>query len=262
MVTLDPRLRVALDDTSVEMQKHKEKYTKLLAMHYEELDKLTYTIEELNERYTSCNGDASILSNSAPKYVEGICIFFDMKDSTALKRNKDGYYWFVIFYNMIIQYKQQLQTAINDFEEMNFLCDVFDKCLGDGFMIFIELTGFIDNAKAQLGNLIIENSIHLLDYPHFTNEIRLSIHYCSNIFRVRYSDDPIKIDYFGSDIDLTARLCSKCLPSEGIISKRMQNIIDGYLDDRLEQYVYTPCSDRAIKGFEKELVEYYCIAKK
>jgi class 3 adenylate cyclase len=262
MVALDPKLKAAMDDTSVRMKSNKEEFNKLLAKHYNELDKLTYSLDELNEIYTSCNGDASVLLNSAPKYVEGICVFFDMKDSTALKRNKGGYFWLVFFYNMIIQYKQQLKTVIYDSEDMNFLCEFFDKCLGDGFMVFIDTTDIDPNAKAQLGNLIIENSMHLLDNPHFTNEIRISFHYCFNIFRVKYSDNPIKIDYFGSDIDLAARLCSKCLPSEGIISKRLQDVIDEYFDDRLDQYNYTQCSDRAIKGFEKEIIEYFSIEKK
>lgn len=145
--------------------------------------------------------------------ISGICIFIDIVESTKQK-NDDLKKW-------ILKIGNSLNSAIG---VSGILSDNVIKYIGDEVMIFIPIE--------KLGN---ENFFTVFDFlktnmtkfnPPIHDEDDLSknilefkaaIHYCKEVYNISYLKDTE--DYYGIDIDLTARLMKESSPNSIVTSE-------------------------------------------
>jgi class 3 adenylate cyclase len=132
----------------------------------------------------------------------GTCIFIDLVESTGIKYKKGIGHWGKLINNTF-----NFISLLNDFP------DNIVKGIGDELMIYIP-----DDILAQKETFtnhysIIEELHATLDniksFPVkdlFMN-CKVSLHYCTDVYNITYLKH--YNDYYGKDIDMTARLMSK-----------------------------------------------------
>jgi len=192
------------------------------------------------------------IMNSVPKRP-GVCIFVDMKDSTLLKSTIAIGNWLAYYYNFYnvtdhIVKELCIRSGINR-------TDIFIKGLGDGFMIFIPDDKIISSSKSYYD--IFDCFQLLRQFNSSTNDMRIALHYCTDVHCIDFIGVGI-YDYFGLDVDLTARLC-------GIVSTNRVGYTDEFyqvgksrlnvLFDR-DNYVMNPLIAQRLKGIPRD-VSYY-----
>lgn len=141
--------------------------------------------------------------------TNGVCIFIDICGSTAVKR-KDLKEWILLIGNTI-----RLCSGSSNLFKDNVL-----KLIGDEIMIFIS------DDKIKTAN---ENHATVLDFlkicissngptiNNLTLRTKASIHYCSDTYNISFSKNAD--DYYGNDIDLTARLMKLSKKNKIVISE-------------------------------------------
>ena len=153
--------------------------------------------------------------SSLPKYP-GTCFFIDIINSTNIK-----------YKTSIAEWGKKLNNTFNFISFLNDLPDNVVKGIGDEIMLYIpdedlkakstyndyfalleEIYATIDNIK----NYPIENV--------FLN-CKVSIHYCTEVYNITFFKGAN--DYYGQDIDLTARLMSKAKANRIVMSDKFYN---------------------------------------
>ncbi|MBP7851020.1 MAG: hypothetical protein KA053_12175 [Lentimicrobiaceae bacterium] len=132
----------------------------------------------------------------------GTCIFIDIINSTALKYESPLWEWGV-----------KLNNTFNFISFLNDFPDHFVKGIGDELMLYIPDDQLFNKQGYQnyLGLLqeiysTIDN-IKNFPVPGLFLQCKVVIHYCTSVYNITFFKG--YNDYYGQDIDLTARLMTK-----------------------------------------------------
>ena len=162
--------------------------------------------------------------------TKGVCIFIDICGSTAIK-NEDLKKWIILIGNTI-----RICSGVSPLFRDNVL-----KLIGDEIMIFIS------DEKINEAN---ENYATVLDFlknclssnppviENITLRTKAAIHYCTDTFNISYSH--IADDYYGNDIDLTARLMKKTEEKKIVLSETFYQLVNSvdpsFLDNTSDKF--------------------------
>lgn len=149
---------------------------------------------------------------SLPK-CPGTCFFIDVINSTDIKYKTELRDW-----------GKRLNNTFNFISFLNDFPDNVVKGIGDELMLYIPdedlfaKTSF--NTYFALLEEIYATIDNLVNYPipeTFLN-CKVSIHYCTEVYNMTYFEKAN--DYYGMDIDLTARLMSKAKANRIVMSEK------------------------------------------
>jgi class 3 adenylate cyclase len=140
------------------------------------------------------------LNNVPP--CPGTCIFIDLVESTGIKYKKGISHWGKLINNTF-----NFISLLNDFP------DNIVKGIGDELMIYIPDEDLAKKETFSNHYSIIEElyaTLHNIEsYPvkNLFMNCKVALHYCTDVYNITF----LKAynDYYGKDIDLTARLMSK-----------------------------------------------------
>ncbi len=147
--------------------------------------------------------------------TKGVCIFIDICDSTAIKR-EDLKKWILLIGNTI-----RLCSGISSLFKDNIL-----KLIGDEIMIFIP-DDKIKTAKENYATVFdflktcLSSNGPRID--NITLKTKAAIHYCADTYNISFSDKAD--DYYGNDIDLTARLMKKSEECKIVLSEQFYQLV-------------------------------------
>jgi len=130
---------------------------------------------------------------------------------------------------------RRLNNTFNFISILNDFPDNIVKGIGDEIMLFIP--DEVLHQKRVIRNyysLLEEIYSTLYNIKHFPVAdmfllCKVAIHYCTEVFNITFFKDAN--DYYGSDIDLTARLMSKSLENRIVISEKFLQKVWNDLDD-------------------------------
>jgi hypothetical protein len=176
--------------------------------------------------------------------ISGICIFIDIVGSTKLK-NENLKEW-------IIKIGNSLNIALG---ASRVFADNVIKYIGDEVMIFIPIEKLgienfftiFDFLKTNMTkfNSILDNDVL---------EFKSAIHYCKDVYNISYQKDTE--DYYGIDIDLTARLMKESSPNSIVTSEEYYSELTKFpsFTDSFKDFFCSGCT-KEMKGIQ-HMVKY------
>jgi len=173
--------------------------------------------------------DIEKMINEIPK-CPGTCFFIDIINSTDIKYKTEIQSWAKKLNNTF-----NFLTFLNDFPE-NIV-----KGIGDEIMLYIP--DKVLSSKSTYNNhfALLEEIYATIDnIKNFPNKdmflnCKVSIHYCTEVYNITFLEGAN--DYYGKDIDLTARLMSKAKANRIVLSERFfvkvnNDIIDNNINTK------------------------------
>ena len=148
--------------------------------------------------------------NSIPK-SPGTCFFMDINRSTDLK-----------YQGGIADWGRKLNNTFNFLLFANHFENYIVKGIGDEMMLFISDEELQASGRSFLSLLEdIYSSLYTIQYHPNSGlflECKVAIHYCTEVYNITFFEGAN--DYYGSDIDLTARLMTKCIDRRIVMSEK------------------------------------------
>jgi hypothetical protein len=150
--------------------------------------------------------------NGIPK-CPGICIFMDINKSTDMK-----------YSGGIIEWGRKLNNTFNFLLYTSHFENFIVKGIGDEMMLFIPDTELKKRSTGGNYYALLEDiysslfTIQNHPDPELFLECKVAIHYCTEVYNITFFEGAN--DYYGSDIDLTARLMTKCIERRIVISEK------------------------------------------
>jgi class 3 adenylate cyclase len=142
----------------------------------------------------------------------GFCIFADIADSTAMK-DSSVKLWIVYICNIF----RNIQT---------FLPGRPLKAIGDQLMYFIPDSQLQETGTTPLGMFdALAKIAREPDEEHYFKNTRIAVAYCLDSYAITFV--PGGVDYYGKDIDLTARLLTKAKPREIVMNEPFREMVTG-----------------------------------
>jgi class 3 adenylate cyclase len=132
----------------------------------------------------------------------GTCIFMDVTRSTQLKYSET-----------LVEWGRKLNNTFNILLFANHLEKFVVKGIGDEIMLYIpdeELTSRASDIYAALFLIRQRREVFLT--------CKVAIHHCTEAYNITYFERAN--DYYGRDIDLTARLMTKCIENRIVLSEQ------------------------------------------
>jgi class 3 adenylate cyclase len=136
-------------------------------------------------------------------FCPGTCFFIDVQGSTAMKYSEN-----------LVEWGRKLHNTFNFISLLNDFPDNIVKGIGDEIMLYVpddelrQKRSF--NSYYQLLEEIYSTLFNLKFFP--VNDMflkcRVAIHYCREAYNITFFQN--FNDYYGIDIDLTARLMTRC----------------------------------------------------
>lgn len=166
---------------------------------------------------------------SSVETTPGICIFIDIINSTNIK--------YVCGLN---DWGRKLNNTFNFISFLNDFPDNIVKGIGDELMLYIP--DEVLKKKSSYNDyysLIEEIYATIYNLKHFPLEdtflkCKVGIHYCTEVYNITFFEG--YNDYYGQDIDLTARLMSKARENRIVMSEVLyQKILKDYNDKHKEK---------------------------
>ena len=153
--------------------------------------------------------------SSIPK-CPGTCFFMDINRSTDMK-----------YEGGLTEWGRKLNNTFNFLSLLNDFPDNIVKGIGDEIMLFIpddvlkKKPGI--NSYFMLLEEIYATLYNIRHYPVADTFLpcKVAIHYCTEVYNVTFFEGTN--DYYGSDVDLTARLMTKCLENRIVLSEKFLN---------------------------------------
>ncbi len=152
------------------------------------------------------------LQIEALEKVPGVCIFIDLINSTADKYRDDKNTWI-----------KKTNNTFNFISVINHFPHFVVKGIGDEMMLFLPDSELINNNafKTYLDLLseIYATMDTLTHHPlkELFYECKVGIHYCTDVFNITFFEGVN--DYYGKDIDSSARLMSKARGNRIVMSE-------------------------------------------
>jgi len=143
----------------------------------------------------------------------GTCFFIDVINSTDIKYKSELKDW-----------GKRLNNTFNFISFLNDFPENVVKGIGDELMLYIPDEDLF--AKTSYNNYfgLIEEIVatidNLMNYPLENTflECKVSIHYCTEVYNITFFENAN--DYYGMDIDLTARLMGKAKANRIVMSEK------------------------------------------
>lgn len=146
------------------------------------------------------------------KNCPGICFFMDINKSTDLK-----------YQGGLADWGRKLNNTFNYLIYANHFESYVVKGIGDEIMLYIpdadragadRITPFSVLEDIYSALFLIRNH----PAPDIFLNCKVAIHYCTEVYNITFFKGAN--DYYGSDIDLTARLMSKAVENRIVLSER------------------------------------------
>ena len=143
----------------------------------------------------------------------GTCFFMDINRSTDMK-----------YLGGLTDWGRKLNNTFNFLSLLNDFPEYIVKGIGDEIMLFIPDDVLKTKSSINSYYLLLEEIYATLynirHYPVNDTFLacKVAIHYCTEVYNVTFFENAN--DYYGSDIDLTARLMTKCLENRIVISEK------------------------------------------
>lgn len=175
----------------------------------------------------------------------GICFFMDINRSTDIK-----------YHGGLKDWGRKLNNTFNNLLYANHFQHHIVKGIGDEMMLFIPDEVLYSKQSNNTCYALLEDiyaALYLLknhpDKDLYLN-CKVAIHYCTEVHNITFFEGAN--DYYGSDIDLTARLMTKSLENRIILSEQFYvKIVNDLVNMRLP--LDTGClsrvSERYIENF-------------
>lgn len=180
--------------------------------------------------------------------VPGTCIFLDICDSTKIKNKENLQHWI-----------NRIRNTFNERAVTDITLKPL-KIIGDELMFYIP-DSELDKSEENFASLI-EVIIGLIS--PYQNELVKSvlplkgaIHHCSDVYAMTFYKDENDLpvpDYYGSGIDLTARLMKKAVENRLVVSQDYFNLIQDN-EDTVKKFRGPYIED--FKGFDDHPTEYW-----
>jgi len=159
------------------------------------------------------NSEEMIRYLSSVPNCPGTCFFMDINRSTDMK-----------YRGGLTEWGRKLNNTFNFLSLLNDFPENIVKGIGDEIMLFIP--DEVLKAKPAINtyfNLLEEIYATLYNISHYPIDdtflpCKVAIHYCTEVYNVSFFEGTN--DYYGSDIDLTARLMTKCLENRIVLSEK------------------------------------------
>ncbi len=142
----------------------------------------------------------------------GTCFFMDINRSTDMK-----------YLGGLTDWGRKLNNTFNFLSLLNNFPQYIVKGIGDEIMLFIP-DDVLKSDKAINSYYMLLEEIYatLYNIKHYPVEdtflaCKVAIHYCTEVYNVTFFEDAN--DYYGSDVDLTARLMTKCFENRIVLSE-------------------------------------------
>lgn len=142
----------------------------------------------------------------------GTCIFIDLVESTGIKYKEDITHWGKLINNTF-----NFISILNDFP------DNIVKGIGDELMIYIPDDILVKKETLSNHYAILEElfatlqNIKSFPVKNLFMNCKVSIHYCIDVYNITFLKG--YNDYYGKDIDMTARLMSKSANNRIVFSE-------------------------------------------
>jgi class 3 adenylate cyclase len=144
--------------------------------------------------------------------VPGTCFFIDLYRSTAVKYHSSPAEWITRFHNTF-----SFISFLNDFP------DNIVKGIGDEIMLYIPDDVLAKKPAYDTHFALLEeiratvyNIRHFPEQEKFMN-CKVAIHHCSDVYNISFFRGAN--DFYGKDIDLTARLMAKTTENRIVLSE-------------------------------------------
>jgi hypothetical protein len=150
--------------------------------------------------------------NGIPK-CPGTCFFMDINRSTDMK-----------YLGGIADWGRRLNNTFNFLLFANHFEKYIVKGIGDEMMLYVPDSELLSRGSNGTYFALLEDiysSLYNIRYhpdPDLFIECKVSIHYCTEVYNISFFEGAN--DYYGSDIDLTARLMTKSIENRIILSER------------------------------------------
>jgi class 3 adenylate cyclase len=142
----------------------------------------------------------------------GACFFIDISNSTEMKYSSPVNNW-----------ARKLNNTFNFISFLNDFPDNIVKGIGDEIMLFIPDEELKKKAAYSTYFALLEEIYATLyNIHHFPGnglflKCKVAIHYCTEVYNISFFKNAN--DYYGADIDLTARLMTKCSENRIVLSE-------------------------------------------
>ncbi|MDY0284637.1 MAG: hypothetical protein RBR21_00720 [Bacteroidales bacterium] len=176
----------------------------------------------------------------------GICMFIDLVGSTAEKYESGIEVW-----------GRKLNNTFNFISFLNDFPNHIVKGIGDEIMLFIPLDALKGKETLNSCFALLEEVYATIDniknfpLPDLFMHCKVAMHYCTEVYNITFLEH--YNDYFGIDIDMTARLTRKAISDRIVISEVFyQQVLK---DIQQKQSDFTPeviakISDKYIEDFK------------
>ncbi|MFC2107808.1 adenylate/guanylate cyclase domain-containing protein [Bacteroidota bacterium] len=143
----------------------------------------------------------------------GVCFFIDIINSTDIK-----------YKTKLKEWGKKLNNTFNFISFLNDFPDNVVKGIGDELMLYIPDEDL--HSKESINNylVLLEEIYATIDniknypLPDTFLQCKVSIHYCTEVYNITFFKGAN--DYYGQDIDLTARLMSKSRENRIVMSEK------------------------------------------
>ena len=143
----------------------------------------------------------------------GVCFFININRSTDMK-----------YQGGLKDWGRKLNNTFNNLLYANHFQRHMVKGIGDEMMLFIPDEVLRARSSNNTCFALLEDiyaSLFLIkNHPDQTLYLncKVAIHYCTEVYNITFFEGAN--DYYGSDIDLTARLMSKCVDNRIVLSEK------------------------------------------
>nr|NQU92964.1 hypothetical protein [Bacteroidota bacterium] len=145
--------------------------------------------------------------------VPGVCIFIDLINSTGDK-----------FENPDLSWIRKLNNTFNFISILNDFPDFVVKGIGDELMLYLPDTDIKSGRSItdyySLLHEIYATMDNLIHHPvkDIFYECKVGIHYCTDVYNISFFEGVN--DYYGTDIDMSARLMKKAQGNRIVLSEK------------------------------------------
>ena len=153
----------------------------------------------------------------------GTCIFVDIINSTSDKYNCLPQSWI-----------RKINNTFNFFLILNDFKDFVVKGIGDEIMLYLPDAAMENNPAFKNSYILLQEIIstveNLINHPckDLFYECKVGIHYCTDVFNITFFEGVN--DYYGTDIDLAARLMHKASGNKIIINEAFyQKVMEAFI---------------------------------
>ncbi len=196
--------------------------------------------------FTDPNSDEMVKALETIPRCPGTCFFMDINRSTDIK-----------YQGGLPDWGRKLNNTFNNLLYANHFEQNIVKGIGDEMMLYIPDEELMDKPSNNTYFALLEDiyaSLYLIRHhpdPDLFLNCKVAIHYCTESYNISFFEGAN--DYYGSDIDLTARLMTKSIENRIVLSEKFYIKVKNDLID-LGLPAHSGClqwvSDRFIENFK------------